>query len=365
MTKGRDNPLYRHGGMSGWTEYRYGVADPRPISLAGRRPIRSDAKRKHLVSRAMDILRDWRLSPFEFEAPVQQGMRSSLCLQGHSWARSDAEASLIVSHALNLLGAERPDHDEGQAEWSDSPDYCSWCRGPTDDDDRRTGKHKYCSTDCAKKALAYRSSKDETYRGRSLRAAQRAIDKSKAPPKPCGYCGKSFQSDREDARFCSPVCSSRWQKGDLLLKDIVCEGCGKTCKPSNRGAKYCSHSCASADRHRLERERLASDTRICRCCGDGFTPTTEGAMYCSKRCSSTAASRLYNQRNRAEHHLVCKCCGGGFVSKMPWALYCTPSCRDVVQKWEAGKVRRLTMPVFDYMLRKNGVRITAEVGVAA
>lgn len=101
-------------------------------------------------------------------------------------------------------------------------------------------------------ALEHRDRKASSYMGVVLRSAARLVAKEKAPPKPCEYCGEMFRSDREDARFCSPVCSSRWQKGDLLLKDIVCEGCGRTCKPANRGATCCSRTCAQTVKLRKE-----------------------------------------------------------------------------------------------------------------
>ncbi len=345
--------MKKDGYWSGYGDYRYG--ERRPVTLAGQKPkakIQNEAKRKHLISRVIDGMRDWRCTPFENEGPMRAGLRSGFCSMGHGWGDADKEADVVISHALRRIGAVRPTWDEGQPSHTDSPDFCSWCRGPMDDEDRTRGQ-RFCSAECAAIAIQQRDRKSNKYMGTVLRSAVRLVTKATAPPRDCEYCGDTFRSDREDARFCSPVCVSRWQKGDLLLKDIVCQGCGKTAKPSNRGARFCSHSCASAVHHRQERERLASETRICACCGDGFAPTTESTIYCSRRCSSTAASRLHYQRNRAEHHLACQWCGTGYVSKMPWSTTCGAECRQAINGLSRPRKRPLAVNprLFDYVFR--------------
>lgn len=326
---------------------RYG---DRPVTL---KPIFGGQKREHLISRTMDLLKDWRLSPFEHEGAVRAGLRSGLCLQGFAWRLSDFEAASLVEAGLTRMGAERPTWEQGQPDYTDSPDFCSWCRGPLDDE-TRTRSQRFCSAECAALALEHRAWKSSQYPGMVLRSAFRLIAKEKAPPRTCDYCGKSFRSEREDARFCSSRCGVRWSYGDLLLKDIVCEGCGKVCKPAHRGSKCCSRSCASSVKMRKERERLADETRLCKRCGDPFTPTVEFAIHCSAECASIVAKRAWYERNYVpkEHHLTCHWCGDVYVSKQPWSLFCSRKCRDkeIRLNKPAFYRKRLTAEYFDYTL---------------
>ncbi|OWK20076.1 hypothetical protein AJ88_33085 [Mesorhizobium amorphae CCBAU 01583] len=62
-------------------------------------PIFGADKRKHVVNQMMDVMADWRLSPFEFEGSCRAGLRSALCLAGHSWQRADDEAARSSKHA--------------------------------------------------------------------------------------------------------------------------------------------------------------------------------------------------------------------------------------------------------------------------
>ena len=74
-----------------WTEYRYG--SDQKVSLA---QIFKGEKREAAVGGVLMHLRDWRFSPFEREGECRAGVRSALCLEGHSWHRSDAEAASLV-----------------------------------------------------------------------------------------------------------------------------------------------------------------------------------------------------------------------------------------------------------------------------
>ena len=89
----------------------------------------SSQRKKNLVDAAMDILRDWRSSPFEFEGAVRHGIRSALCLEHWSWRDADHEASQTLGMAFRLLGVERPKWHEGQGEARDwNPKYGAYRR---------------------------------------------------------------------------------------------------------------------------------------------------------------------------------------------------------------------------------------------
>lgn len=359
MSKRQDHHLYRNGRWTGWNEFRYGVL-AKPMSLSKLKPVLRVGERKQIGAKVFALVEDWRSSPFEHEGACRHGLRRALCLAGHSWRVSDHEAQTIVDTAIQRLGFERPSFEEGQPDWSGGTDYCSWCHGPMELEGM-SRKQRFCSAECASMAVTHRNRASAAYEGVVLRSAYRLIAKAKAPPKDCMYCGGSFQSDREEAMFCSNKCGSRWSKGDLLLKDIVCEGCGKTTKPSNRGAKFCSLTCRSVTLWTRERERLSVVTRECQCCRIDFTPGAEKSIYCSPRCASTMASRAYLERNRKPktmHHFNCQCCGEGFATHIPWSKFCSRSCASMVKRWDAGKVRWLTPSSFDYMLRRGGARIT-------
>jgi hypothetical protein len=87
--------------------------NPRPITLAGRqtpKPKRlfRGKDRERLVMGMLVHLRRCKLSRFEFEGYTRAGLRSALCLRGHSWRIADHEAAEIVREGLQRLGAVRP-----------------------------------------------------------------------------------------------------------------------------------------------------------------------------------------------------------------------------------------------------------------
>jgi hypothetical protein len=211
-----------------WTSYRYPAS--RPVSLAATkvRPILTVAKHNQLVDRAMDILGEWRLSPFEHEEPVRHGLRIGLCLEGNGWGRADLEAASIVDDALRKLGAARPTFAQGQREYTVSSDYCAWCHCPIEEESR-FGSRRFCSADHARAALAHRAMTLQRYDQAALSNAYRLIAKEEAPPRQCGHCGKSFKSEIRNARFCSLRCN-----GDALrqLPDKQCETLWRDVSPA-------------------------------------------------------------------------------------------------------------------------------------
>ena len=330
--------------------YETRASERRAVTLAKIRPIHRSAKRRHVVNKVMDTLRDWRSSRFEYEGPVIHGLRASLCEKGYGWPRSDAEARSIVAEAISLLGYQRPSWSEGQPSYTDTRENCAWCARPIESD-RLFGSQRHCSTECAKAAALHYRGEDKS--PAAYRAATRLINAAKAPPKPCEYCGTAFQSDREDARFCSPGCVSRWQKGEGLRLDITCEVCGTVTKPRKAHSTACSHACAAVIRRRRELLELENQRRVCRHCGDEFTPNSRKQLICMSDACARAARRssYHHRKTETFHHLRCTCCGVAFASKMPWARFCSPACRDTPPRVIAGKIRRLTPPVFDYVMR--------------
>lgn len=291
-----------HGLFEGYGLYRYGPKNVKPVSLSR---IFKGEKKKHVAASVLDAMRDWRQTPFEAEGPTRAGVRSALCLQGHGWARADFEAELLTADALRVLGAERPSWEEGQHQFSDSPDRCSWCHGPIEDDDRTNGQ-RFCSTGCASRSLEYRVTSITKEHDSARKAAHRLIARSKVEPKQCAGCGKPFRRSIEDQRFCSNACGQAnkvvvnpWYKQTY---ERACQECNATFQASSPIAKFCCKAHQSKFfrwRHRQsERRDLASERLPCGHCGTQFTPQQTRAKYCSNRCASIMGKRAGYARKR-------------------------------------------------------------------
>lgn len=315
-------------------------------------PILKKARRDHVVSSIMDVMRDWRSSPFEKEGPCRHGLRIGFCLQGHSWRRSDFEAAEIVAEAIRLLGYERPTWDEGQVEHVSSSQNCAICWSVMPG---ATRGQRYCCTACANVALRSKGRKQKNYQGQALKSAYRLISKERTPKRACEFCGTLFHPARTVNRFCSQSCVTKSQLGDRLLDDKACECCKRTFKPDKRNSKYCSRTCAGIMQKRNDRERLASTVLQCPHCGEDFTPTASYQVYCSNQCASTIAKQSWYDRNYkpSSYDLTCLWCGAAFTSKMPWAKLCSRTCKASVDNLykPVRRPRKLTAQIFDYLVK--------------
>lgn len=317
MSRGRDHHNYKDGAYAGgrWREYRYGSkrrAKPAPIFRG--------EKRAHQVQQVMDQMRHWRLSPFEFEGSTVAAIRSGLCLDGYAWSRSDMEARSLVSEALNRLGARRPTWEQAQREYTVARENCSWCMMPIDDDLLRgTRPSRFCSEECARAALQHR---DFEMRSREDQVWQNVID--------------SIRKTKVKARRC--------------------EQCGKTFRPLSwiGDGRYCSAECGFEARRKIEE-------RPCQNCGQMFRPkkVTNGdravGLFCSKAC------RYAYERPARE----CFVCGAEFRPRSSYAFFCSPTCNKRAYKIRIGVVKSISPPVLDYLLRRQGLRITSGVRLAA
>ena len=287
---------YQHGMFSGLTTYRYGT----PKKPEKPRQLIKGDRRAHVVDQVVALLKTWTSSPFEHEGTLRAHIRSGLCMAGHRWVLADLEAEAIVEECLRRIGAVRPSWAEGQWTHTDSLDFCSWCRGPMDEETRTRGQ-RFCSPHCARCALERRDYETQAGREAISRSAYRLIARAVATPRVCAFCGKDFRSDCRDARFCTPRCARRHEKGATLLQDQACLWCEATFHPANKGQECCSLSCRTHLRYRREEERLRESTRQCACCGTAFTPTKETDLYCTRRCGANMRNRAYLARRRAAH----------------------------------------------------------------
>lgn len=303
MAKGRANANWKHGLFVGWAEFRYGVDHARPISLAGPKPqpIFRAEKRRHAINVAMEVLSDWRQSPFEHEGPMRAGIRSALCLEGYDWPRSDVQAGEIVGEALRMLGARRPTWEQGQRHYVEPRENCRWCSVELDAADRVAG---FCSVEHARAALTHWGFETRNNADAAFRAVHRATRRLAQKPRKCAECGKKFKPPwhGSEQRFCSLECTGMHRRKET--PERTCTHCGAV--------------------FRLERTNL-------------------DARFCSKRCA-------YDHRSVIEISCTCFCCGTSFVTSSPKAAYCSITCTQIVSKIKHGRPpKRISPPVFDYV----------------
>lgn len=246
-----------------------GKPQPKPAKL-----LRGE-RRAHAVDSVMDRLRDWRLSPFEYEGECRHALRSGFCLGGVAWWRADFEAAEIVAEGLRLLGAQRPSWEQGQREAVDVSAFCFTC-GSAMGSARDRRNERFCSPGCAARAMAAGRLTDKPGPDRIRQAAWRLLRRQEVEERPCKHCSAPFRpkpyvrQDQGKGFYCSPECyaASRW-----INPMQPCEHCSKPFQPAGgpRPPKFCSRECWDAGR-----------SFVCRCaiCGVSFTSKQRAAIYC-------------------------------------------------------------------------------------
>ena len=339
--KGRTGQHLRKSGLyagGNWPEYRYGTAKP-----VVHRPIYRGQRRKIVVDQVMDILRQWRLSPFENEGACRASLRSALCTKGYEWQRSDTEAESIISEGLHLLGAKRPSYAAGQWEYSVSPDYCARCHSPLDDE-TKTRRSRFCSAVCAKSAYEHRAYGSIRAQYEIARNAYTIIRADQAPFHPCSQCGKMFKrknilTDLKSHQriFCSKTC----QDASLIIyADRQCPICNKTFRPRREAQACCCKSCAA-------KNSIKGPNRTCKRCGTAFrsyrVSDPSKGTYCSRKCCDA-------DRDNLRFDKVCVWCKCTFVAKGARAMYCSTTCREQSKGFTSGRwvPKTLSTRVFDH-----------------
>lgn len=365
---GRRKGFFGDGGQtSGYADFRYGenrggkLGGARPVYIPGKgkpTPVVNADQHRHLVDQTAEILGEWKSTKFENEGACRAGLRSAWCLSGHDWHIADATAERIVAEALNKIGARRPSWEEGQWVYTVSPDYCAWCHRPMDGEEQSSGR-RFCSVDCAKSAVLHMNRKTNHHYGAVIRSAQRLIDKDKAEPRPCKFCGTMFKADYAAAQFCSVRCNGLHTAGDLAFSHIdrECEECNRTFKPTSRTQTCCSQTCAGVKNRKREAESLAHERRTCTHCQTEYTPTKNTQTYCGKECQ-TLANRVkhgpvWAERSRAKRAAnrpprPCEWCGEVFTPQTTAGRFCSSRCSGDSSRHSKGwEPRDLTRRVFD------------------
>lgn len=337
--KGRGHHLYKHGLFSGYNDYRHG---DKSLALKKKhQQIYKGDKRKHVIDLVMDGLRDWRSSCFENEAYIRAGLRSALCLKGHSWPDADAEAKALISAALTYLGYCRPPWIEGQPEFVIARENCVACGLDLPEALAVGGREsQFCSIGCAKSYLRYRDSATAREQGnRAYWSATSVITRLGNALKTCQHCNSEFYPLNDDGVFCSKRC---FTEARSFLQEKPCKKCGQIFKPRNSNSVYCSHKCSSD-------EKFITDEIECMACGKAFRAHLRDPNARKKYCSQACA---YGHRKQLEIKHTCEFCAGSFVASSQKAKYCCNACCTMDNRMKKGyQPKWMTPTLFDHVFK--------------
>ena len=269
-----EHPRLKSGDWS-YISYRYGPSQP--VKLA---PIFTGEKRKEILSQAMNILRKWDTSPFENEASTRHGLRTGLCERGYGWQRADNQAKEIVADGLRLIGAKRPTWEQGQREYTDPRENCTWCKRAFSDEELHGARRpRFCSAECARAAVQYRDWETSYIATNVGRMARHVILKQVNPKRTCLQCKATFGviSVKSPQVYCSTVCAN---KANGYLPDKACRHCEKNFHPKIAEQEFCSRTC-------LDRNgRVPQHLGQCDYCAKWFLGKLSKSRLCSTHCRS-------------------------------------------------------------------------------
>lgn len=302
--------LARKAARDGYATFRYGSASP--VSLPR---VFTGEKRRSMVAKAMDVLRDWRESPFEHEGAARAGIRSGLCMDGYDWQRADNEAAALIEEGLHLMGAKRPTWAAGQPEYTIGRENCANCRGPLDDE-AIASRDRFCCEECRTVMRTYRNQRYHYAMADRARWAYDVARKEGIPERDCGYCGKRFKPATMDAVACSASCAANMRPNKIPDRPCKNPACGKPFHPQNRKVEYCCAAC-----HREHQAELIGPS-LCEnpACGKVFHPRFAFEKYCEAKC------RRAVERARTLPPKPCMRCGREFEPRKASAAYCSRSC---------------------------------------
>lgn len=230
--------------FTGYQEYRHGV----PVKSSRREPVFNKDATNALVMKIASYLRQFHLTPFEFEGACRHNLRSALCLVGYRWGVADAEAARIVAQALGRLNARRPTWEEGQREHVVPIENCYRCQGPLDDM-QMARSQRFCSDECAKAHVEARNYVGHIYENKVATSAYRAVLQSKRALVTCKHCDKQFRPNTPGGtwEYCSHSCSSK-AKMKLAVACAApreCPVCHSTYQPRAPQQAFCTDKCRS------------------------------------------------------------------------------------------------------------------------
>lgn len=294
---------------------------PKPI-LAGKR-------RESAIGRVMDLLDDWRWTPFENEAAARHGLRQSFCLKSLGWETADLESASLVADALKAMGITRPSWIEGQRQYVIAVEDCAWCSLPLPAEVREGARRgRFCSSVCASNSLNHRSYESRARYDAVRIIAAGVLRREERESRPCKHCGIDFKpfshagnSKVENQSFCSNRC---WTASRRTLLDKHCAACSAVFRPTTQDRKFCSPACAVS----------IVFVRECAVCSCQYESRSKQSRHCSMACNLKAsrqrkaekAGRVYLQSGST---IVKSCeeCGSAFIAKTTKAIFCGGTCK--------------------------------------
>ncbi|MBU4529781.1 MAG: hypothetical protein KUA43_08890 [Hoeflea sp.] len=273
---------------------RITLAGSRRKGEAPQRIYRGDA-RKEMIRRVMDLLRNWRLSPFEHEGATRTGFRTALVMEGHGWQAADDEAAALIAESFRLLGAVRPTWLQGQREYSAGHEYCLGCRGPLDEEAMTNG-WRFCCDECARVTRNHRPEIYQFAVSMARSAAFYAASKEKIPERACAWCGTSFKPATLQTVTCSHACAGRVRTDAVPERN--CLACGKRFRGRSIKSKLCSIQCIR------DHDRASLPKRPCDLCGELFQPATTFNRFCSTQ--HRARANHLKKKEKATSAFICE-----------------------------------------------------------
>lgn len=269
------------------------------MSLKPKAPTRilSGKNRKLAVEDVLAVLKQFRVTPFEYEGACRAGLREHFCLGGHSWQRADHEAAELVREAFMSMGAKRPTWLEGQPEHLIARENCQHCNVLLSKEAISSGA-RFCSDECQTFMKTHRAEYHTTVWEWAYCTAHYVKRKQEAKPKPCVQCGEPFSSPKPNARFCGPSCAIKARQPEVPERS--CIGCGKRFKPRKASIKNCSTRCAS------KAYGLTNPERACVICSKRFAPVRANSNVCSDVCKRARKAQKMRDKRAARVPFVCE-----------------------------------------------------------
>lgn len=301
---------------TGYATYRYGST--KPVSLPR---IFTGQKRQHMVGKVMDLMRDWRYSPFEHEGAARAGVRTALVLDGKGWHQADFEAEALVGEALHLMGAKRPSEAEAAPEYTIAKEHCANCHGPLDDESI-ANHERFCCPECRTAMRTYRNARYWLQMTITARWAYEVARREGIPERDCQWCGRLFKPATPETVTCSRAHAAklREQKAGRGIPMRACENpaCGKQFQPSKRVVKYCCDSCFREHQAAISVEKLCENPA----CGKPFKGRYAFQKYCGGKCRDA----MNYKKPLPARRCLRPSCGREFIPKKSTVMFCDRIC---------------------------------------
>ena len=178
--------------------------------------------------------------------------------------------------------------------------------------------------------------------------------------KKCLICGREFEPEFNQRKYCSDECYSVAKKNQRRKKihQKVCEYCGTEFETTNANKKYCSVECQRTKkkiRLNLPRKKfLKKYKKICKQCGKEFETYESAKEFCTNGCK--VKYRQARKVRMAYEPRECNFCGAAFYPDRPNQRYCSAACSRITQEYERDKSTYAKLQIFFQELQERGIK---------